>query len=62
MPGEPVRRRNSSSESSDDPSSSSDEEIFVPSTTVRAAELTLKDDENTIPIQASLPEEYGKII
>lgn len=56
----PRRRRNSSSESSDEPSSSSDDEVYVPSTTVKAAELTLKDDEDPIALQAPLPEEYGK--
>jgi len=60
MPSAPRRHRNSSSESSDDPSSSSDEEISIPTTTIRATELTLKDDENTMDIQAPLPEEYGK--
>jgi hypothetical protein len=61
MPTKTRRRRNSSSESSDgETSSSSDEEILIPQSTIRATELTLKDEENTIAIQAPLPEEYGK--
>ena len=61
MPAATRRRRNSSSESSDVSSSSSDEDISIPPPPGnRAVELTLKDDENTIPIQAPLPEEYGK--
>ncbi len=57
------RGRNSSSESSVRASSSEDD---VPSTTLgkpasnKPSELTLKDDEDTIDIQAPLPEEYGK--
>jgi hypothetical protein len=63
MPAVTRRRRNSSSESSDVSSSSSDEEISIlPPPGNRAAELTLKDDENTIHMQAPLPEEYGKNI
>ena len=62
MPSAPrrQRRRNSSSESSDDTSSSSDEEISIPLPVIRTTELTLKDDENTMDLQAPLPEEYGK--
>lgn len=63
MPAARPRRRHSSSESSDDqPSSSSDDDIFIPSKSVKATELTLKDDEGTIALQAPLPEEYGKRI
>jgi len=60
MPAAPRRRQNSSSDSSDGSASSSDDDIPVPSKTSKAAELTLKDDEDTIKIQAPLPEEYGK--
>lgn len=61
MPAAPRRRRNSSSDSSDGSSSSSDDDyIHVRSTASKANELTLKDDEDTINIQAPLPEEYGK--
>ena len=62
MPAAPRRRRHSSSESSaDDASSSSDDGIYIPPKTVKATELTLKDDEGTIALQAPLPEEYGKM-
>ena len=54
------RRRHSSSETSEDASSSSDDEIFIPPKSAKATELTLKDDEGTIALQAPLPEEYGK--
>ena len=60
-----VRRRgkSSSSESSDRASSTEDD---APSTILgkpslnKPSELTLKDDEDTIDLQAPLPEEYGK--
>jgi len=60
MPTAPRRRRNSSSESSDGPSSSDDDDILISTTTIKTNELTLKDDEDTIDLQAPLPEEYGK--
>lgn len=61
MPAAPRRRQNSSSDSSDGSSSSSDDDyILMPPTSVKATELTLKDDEDTIDIQAPLQEEYGK--
>lgn len=56
------RGRTSSSESSEGLSSSEDD---VPSTTIerssinKLAELTLKDDEDTIGFQAPLPEDEG---
>ena len=56
-------RRNSSSDSSGRASSSDDDAL---STTIakpignKTGELTLKDDEDTIDLQAPLPEEYGK--
>jgi hypothetical protein len=62
MPATPRRRRNSSSESSDASSSSSDDDIPILSAPITKNELTLKDDEGTIKLQAPLPEEYGKKI
>jgi len=60
MPAAPRRRRNSSSDSSDPSSSSSDDDFPISSVPVTTSELTLKDDEDTIDLQAPLPEEYGK--
>lgn len=60
MPAAPRRRRNSSSESSEAVSSSSDDEIYIPPNNVKATELTLKDDEGPMALQAPLPEEYGE--
>ena len=60
-----ARRRNgnSSSESSDEAMSSDDDvpsSKVTASTTNKKLELTLKDDENTIDLQAPLPEDDGK--
>ena len=57
------RERNSSSESSGRGSSSEDDTLsttFGRSASNKPSELTLKDDEDTIELQAPLPDEEGK--
>ena len=54
------RRGRSSSSDSTDEVLSSDDEPVGPSTSTKAAELTLKDDEDTIAFQAPLPDDEGK--